>query len=264
MFHRRDFGIRGWGKLAAAIGVFALATVPYSLHYSIWHRPETTTTEIWYLRRFKLLWWNLRELNLLGCLPWTVAVGLVYFLIRDRQKGGASRTTLQWAVLSLGYVFFLSLFSIQPTDVPSIADVRYLIPAVPFFAGMVGAFLWFVHRKARIVALVCLAIIVTSNVLTLSPFNRKFRWLLPAYIGEIHRDYQTSYRAVVEFLLESAAQDDLVYASPEYCNYPLMFYTGDKFRFCCLLNARTLLPVETVRNLPAPLFIEEHFSLGHA
>jgi hypothetical protein len=38
-----------------------------------------------------------------------------------------------------------------------------------------------------------------------------------------------------------------------------MFYTGDKFRFCCLLDARTPLPVETVRNLTAPLFMEEHF-----
>lgn len=238
VFHRRDLGTRGWGKLAAAVGVFALATIPYAFYYSIWHRPDIVAMDDFHLRKGKLLWWNLRELNLLGCLPWTVAVVLFYLLIRERQKEGASQTILQWAVLSLGYVFFLALLSPQSANIETIADVRYLIPAVPFFAGIVGAFLWFVHRKARVVALVCFAIIITSNVLTLSPFNWKFRWLLPAYIGEIHREYPTSYRAVVDFLLKSAARDDLVYASPEYCNYPLMFYTGDKFRFCCLLNAR--------------------------
>lgn len=259
VFHRHDLGKKGWGKLAAAVGVFALATLPYALYYSIWRRPQYVAREDFYFRQLKLLWWNLRELNLLGCLPWTVAVGLAYFLIRNRQKEGASSTTLQWAAFSLGYVFFMALSSPQPANVEAIADLRYLIPIVPFLAGMVGAFLWFVHKKSRIVALACLALIITSNVLTLSPFNWKFRWLLPAYIGEIHRDYPTSYSAAVEFLLKSAARDDLVYASPEYCNYPLMFYSGDKFRFCCLLNARTPLPVETVKNLAAPLFMEEHF-----
>lgn len=259
MFHRHDFGARGWGMLAAAVGLFALATVPYALHYSIWDRPDIPTREVWYLRKSNLLLWNFRELNLLGCLPWTVAVSLVCFLVPCWKKQVIPRTTVQWAVFSLGYVFFLALLSPQPTNVDTIADVRYLLPAVPFLAGLVGAFLWFVHQRMKIVALAIFAIIVSSNLLTLTPFNMNFRWLLPAYVREVHTVYPTSYGAVVNFLAKNAGEDDLIYASPQYCNYPLMFYLGQKLRFCCLLDYRTPLSEETVRKLDAPLFIEEHY-----
>jgi hypothetical protein len=130
---------------------------------------------------------------------------------------------------------------------------------LPFLAGLVGIFLWFIHRKMKLVAVSLFLIIINTNILTLAPHNTKFRVLLPAYIYEVHHPYPTCYSEAVDFLLRNAKQDDLVYAFPEYCNYPLMFYTTDKFKFCCLLNYQTPLGVDRVRKLSSVLFIEENF-----
>jgi hypothetical protein len=186
-------------------------------------------------------------------------VGLLGVLLQYRAQPRTVRMVWEWGTLSIAYVFFIALFSPQPTTVPTIADVRYLIIAVPFLAGLGGVCLGFVHRKMPVVALTLLTIMVLSNMLTLTPFNQRFRWLLPAYIGEIHRHYPTSYEAVVRFLKQHAAQDDLVYTFPEFTHPPLLFYAGEQIRLCCLLDSRTPLPAATLQSLQAPLFIEQHF-----
>jgi len=117
----------------------------------------------------------------------------------------------------------------------------------------------FVHKRAKILAPALLLILISSNALALTPFNWEVRWLLPAFVKEIHGRYPTPYRAVSDFLAKRAQPEDLVYAFPEYCNDPLMFYLGDTLRFCCLLDQNTPLPTQTVRELQAPLFREEHF-----
>jgi hypothetical protein len=83
--------------------------------------------------------------------------------------------------------------------------------------------------------------------------------LLPAYVFEVHREYPTAYGDTVRFLDENAGANDTVYAYPEHANYPLMFYTGDKLRFGCLLNKDTHLDGAVVASLDAPLLIEENF-----
>jgi hypothetical protein len=257
VFHRRDLDTRDWGKIAAAAVIFVLATIPYALFYQIWDRPDIPTDEVWYIHKLKLLWWNLRDLNLVGYLPWTVAAGLSYFFVRHRTSQQAVvQTAKEWLTLGVGYVVFLALFSPQPTKVPTIADVRYLIPALPFLIGAGGIFLWYIHQRMPAVAVTLFMVSVTSNTLTLTPFNHEFRWLLPAYLQEIHQDYPTAYREVVHFLEKNTAQDDLIVTYPQHTNYPLMFYVGDKLRFCCLLNTQTRLPRHQIARLPASLFIE--------
>jgi hypothetical protein len=168
------------------------------------------------------------------------------------------RVAWEWLTLGLTYVICLALFSPQPTAVPTIADVRYLIPVLPFFLGLVGLLLSSVHTKMPAVALTLFAINLTTNIFTLAPFNRELRWLLPAYLQEIHQDYPTSYRAVSQFLQRHGKPDELVFAYPSFTNYPLIFYTGATMRFCCLLNNQTYLPRQEVARLQAPLFIEQH------
>jgi hypothetical protein len=153
---------------------------------------------------------------------------------------------------------FLALFSPQPTVVPTLADVRYMIPALPFFLGLVGLLLSSLHEKMPVLALMLFIINVTTNVLTLAPFNKEFRWLFPAYLKEIHQDYPTSYRAVSQFLQRHAKPEELVFAYPPHTNYPLIFYTGDTLSFCCLLNNRTQLLRQDIIELPARLFMERY------
>jgi len=258
VFARKDRHRADYVKLAGAVGVFLVATVPYALHFRIWHRPDSPAGEYSYFQNaLLLLWWNLRDLNLITAIPWTIALALTFFLLRHRRSEG-TRVLVEWVGLVLGYVVFLAAFSRQRADVTTMADVRYLITALPFLAGLVGAFLGFVHRRRPLLAGALCVVVLTSNVLTLLP-GWQFRWLLPAYVGEVHRDYPTACREVVRFLETHAAQDDLVFAFPEYNNYPLMFYVGDKVRICCTLDRSSPIPVERVRSLNAPYLIDENF-----
>jgi hypothetical protein len=258
VFHRRAWAVNECGKVALTIGLFSLMTVPYALYYRIWDRPDIPTAEVWYIRKLTLLWWNLREVNLIGYLPWTVVLGLAYILWRYRkQRPDIVRTAWEWLTLGIGYVVFLALLSPQPAQVPTIADVRYLLPALPFLTGLLGVLLWGIHQHMPVVALTLFVASLTTNVLTLTPSNREFRWLLPAYLQEIHQDYPTSYREVIRFLNHNAQPDERIVAYPSYTNYPLMFYASDTLRFCCLLNSRTPLPRQQIEQLHAPLFIEQ-------
>jgi dolichyl-phosphate-mannose-protein mannosyltransferase len=259
LLHRHDLSAREWGKGLFTLSLIAVTTLPYALYYEIWYRPDIPAREIWYIRKATLLWWNLRDLNLIGYFPWIAAVGGGFFLIHCRtQQTPVTRTTREWLILSLIYVACLALFSPQPTSTPTIADVRYLIPVLPFFTGVVGILLAALHEKMPAVAMTLFLVNVTTNIFTLTPLHGEFRWLLPAYLKEVHEDYPTAYRAVSEFLEHHAKRDDLVLAYPPHTNYPLMFYTGDTLLFCCLLNQHTQLPRPAVDTLQAPLFIEQH------
>jgi 4-amino-4-deoxy-L-arabinose transferase-like glycosyltransferase len=259
VFHRQHWAGQDWRRVIVTVAVFSIATMPYAVYYQIWQRPDIPAMELWYLRKAKLLWWNLRELNLIGYFPWVAAVGVGLFLIRNAtQQTPVSRTMREWLVLGLGYVGFLALLSPQPTETPTIADVRYLMPALPFVTGIIGLLLATLHEKMPMAALTLFVVNLTTNVCTLTPSSTEFRWLLPAYLKEVHQDYPTSYSAVSQFLQRHAGQDELVYAYPPHANYPLIFYGGDRLKFCCLLTNHTQLPRHAVADLPAPLFIEQH------
>jgi hypothetical protein len=257
-------------KFCIAGGLFILAIVPYSVYYRIWYRPDIIATHIWYqpdiiakenwyIRKLTLIWWNFRDLKLLGIMPWVAIVSLFCFMLYYRKQHKNIRIMLEWIVLIAGYVLFLALFSPQTTDIAGIADLRYFALIIPFLAGATGMFLWFIHQRTKLGVFVCLALIIITNLLNITPGGWKFRWLLPAYVNEIHHNYPTAYGEVVRFLRENAQQDDMVFVYPEHTNYPLMSYLGDKVRMCCLLDTTTILPLAKIRELNAPLLIGENF-----
>lgn len=262
--HRREFSRAEWLKSLAAAALFSMATVPYALAERIWVRPEKLSgppgeAPSWLADKLTLIWWNLREINTLGCVPWIIAAGLIWLLWRQRNNEEVRTIVRPWLVLCLAFVIFMSLISHQPTRATNIADVRYLLPILPFLAGLVGWLLAAVHHWHPLAAAGLFVAMIGSDVLTLTPARLQPRWHLPAYIQEVRHDYPTCYSAAVRFLQRTAARDDLVFASPDFCNYPLMFYLGDQIRLCCLLDARAPLPRDLVTSLKAPLFLEENF-----
>jgi len=261
IFHRREFARGHWWKLGLAAGLFMLATVPYALYCRIWHRPDMPAAAlVWYARRAKLVWWYVRDLNRIGCVPWMAAAGLAYFLIVDRRKDPATRKVVEWAALGLGFILFLALLSPQLAWGDTVADVRYFAPAIPIFAGgVMGGLAWLAHKRSAWAGLAVVLLLTTTNVLTLAPTMSKFRFLLPAYVYETHTAYPTAYEEVCDFLAANARQDDLVTARPEFHNYPLMFYEGDRVLFGCLLNRKSPLAGSPVKELDAPLFIDENY-----
>ena len=259
VFHRHDFSHREWFLVLAAIAFFLFLTVPYIVYYKVWCRPDFETHQFWIIRRLKLIWWNLRELNGLGALPWMVVVWFAYLVFHRRSRLQHLPKLCAWAILGLGNALSIALLSPQPTEIETIADVRFLIVSVPFLVVFAGSILVSIHRFNPFLAVGLLGIHLACNVFSLTPDNRSFRFLLPAFIKEINSPYPTANGGAVEFLETNTLHDDIVYAYPDYFNYPLMFYVGDHCRFGCLLNRRTSLPQQTLETLGAPLLIEENF-----
>ena len=259
VFHAKDLDLRGWAKLLFSAALFGLVTVPYAIQHRIWHRADLPVTEPWYVRRPKLIWWNFRELNLLNILPWTILLAMLVAVVIYWKKRREVHRMVEWLMLGLFYVFFLALLSPQATANTKVATVRYLIPALPFLTAAVGGFLALLNRRSKAAACSVFVLLITCNVLSLSPFNPRFRWFLPAYVEEVHSPYPTAYGEVVAFLASHAAQDDTVFAFPCHTNVPLMFYLGSKIKICCALTKDTHLPLNVIRRLNAPLLRHENF-----
>lgn len=261
-FHRRELKRTDLWKLALAIACIAAATVPYAIQHRIWHRPDIERGELWFVRKPTLLWWNLRELNMQG-LPWMVAAGLIVVFVLTWRRDRHLRQVLEYIVLSIGYVVLVAMLSPQPVQTfARLADVRYLLPAVPFLAVPVAAVLYPVHQRAPLVAVALLIILLTTNTFSANPWGWESRWLLPAYVDEVHHDYPTATAQVVAYLRQNAKKDDVVFSWPEYSNYPLLFYLGDHVRTGCLLDPYTPLPMDKVEEMEragAPLLIDRHF-----
>ena len=238
VFHRHQFRRKDLWKLAVAVACIAAATVPYAIQHRIWHRPDIVSEEPWYLHKTTLLWSNVRELNTLG-LPWMIAgLWAVIWVFRWRKDGSFLRV-LEYAVLGIGFTLFTAMLSPQPVHgAERSADVRYLLPAVPFLTVLVASALYEVHRYWKAPAGLLFLAIVTTNLPSAHPWGWEFQWLLPAYVNEVTHDYPTSYGEVVDYLRNNARQDDLVFAWPEYTNYPIMYYLGNRVKLCCLLNSR--------------------------
>ncbi len=261
LFHRSNFSSRDWIIMFLAIFLFLIATLPYAVYYRIWDRPDhyLETPEPWFIRHSILTWWNLRDLNLITYMPWSIFICLIYLFIQYGPKEPVLKTALEWFVLVLLNIFFIAWISPQDTLGVKLSDARYLVTSLPFCLGLVGIFLWYLNSWNRLAGMVLLIVFLCSNVMELTPYDGQLRWLLPGYIYEIHHDYPTSCSAIVRYLETHAHQDDSVWCIPNNNSYSVMYYLGDKLKFCCGLDYQTHLPLEVIRKLKAPLFVEENF-----
>lgn len=264
LFHRSDFHTKEWRNMVISMGIFLVAAVPYTILHKIWYRPDIVPVGSWYKYKLTLLWWNFRDLNLITIMPWTVFICLVNLLIYFRRRDETVKPLFRWLVFGLTNVFFTAILSPQTVDKLTFVDARYLIVSVPFLLVSVGIFLYLVSRLNRIFAFLLFLVLITSNVLTLSPISLDvkptFKWLLPAYIRETHNDFPTAHSVVVKYLSENAAQDELVFSYPDFENYPLIFYLGSKLKFCCTLFSNTPPKVEQKLKECAPyLFMKNGY-----
>jgi hypothetical protein len=277
-FDRRKLAAPDWRRLAAAATVFLGFSISYAVGHRIWTFQYNRIREPWAAHHLALLWWNTREINTIDAFPWMLAVILALILaaqrflrivpdrrgvgrgIRERGQmpGFPTETAWRWIVLSASYVLFLSLTSPQPTYVANVADIRYEIPLLPFLAGLSALALYGISYLSRMVAVVVAAVFICSNLLCLTPHGT-FQWLLPSYLKEITHPYPTANALAAAYIAAHARQDDQVAADPEYLNYPLAFYDGNRIRLCCQLDNRTPLPLTVIRSLHAPLLISENF-----
>ncbi len=154
-----------------AIGIFFLCTLPYAIYMEIWNRPDVSSYVPWYLRKWRLLGWYLRDLSYVAFFPWPFLIGgLIAFRWCRHHDQKLYKTGLEWGLLGVGNIVWLALLSPQSTGQPALSDVRYFIISVPFLMGVIAVVLWTVHQSHRIVgrlvAILILGVFVTSNGMT--------------------------------------------------------------------------------------------------
>lgn len=219
---------------------------------------EAATPAGWQ-ERLTLLGWYLRDANRAMIFP-ALLLPLALFAALRREEGRwrCDRFPLFVLLLIAGQLLLVALLSDEtPSRTRAVqADVRYLANLLPLTAvltALVAARLW---RWRRPAAVAFLALALATNLLTLgllsaeAPEGGRFKMHLLGYLYELDHPYQTSTEKVIRFLETRGAKDDIVLVEPAYQRDPLIFYVGDRFRFCAVLPAegdanerqRALLP----------------------
>jgi tetratricopeptide (TPR) repeat protein len=174
----------------------------------------------------------------------------------DLPVAAAGRIVLMGALFAL----FSAALSPQPVWGFPHADLRYYMGALPLLLPMKGLFVEWLWRRWKVAGGAALAVLLLTSA-GAWPFNARMlltgeRTLglhLAQFVREIHRPYRDSLRVTSDYLLEHAAQDDLVYVPAFSDREALTFTTGNRVLFCCLLSDESPLPEEARAALPARL-----------
>lgn len=255
-FHLRT---RPPGPFLAAAGIFLAAAAGHLIFSGIIlpDLPAPAGKE-WLSSRLTLLGWNCREINSYGFFPWMMIFPLAWLLCDRRGDRFIRRAVREWLLLIAVFVVAVSLASPQPVLPRGDADVRYLLPLLPFCAGLLAAVVFSLRIPSKAAGGLVLVLLVSSNLFTLNPLYRlPLRFDLVSLIREIHRKHLTAYEAAVGFIREHCRQDDLLVVVPPNMADPLQFYAGDRVVFAGRLDRSTRLPLERVRELNPDLLVEE-------
>ena len=179
----------------------------------------------------------------------------------DLPLAAAGRVVLMGALFAL----FAAALSPQPVwvfDRP-FTDLRYYVGALPLLLVMKGLFVEWAWRRWRVAGAAALAVLLCSsagawpiNMPHVFTGERTLGLHLLQFVREIHRPYRDSIRVASDYLLEHAAQDDVVFVPRFNDREALIFATGHRLLFCCVLDAESPLPAATVASLGAHLAVE--------
>ncbi len=174
----------------------------------------------------------------------------------DVPAAAVGRIVLAGALFAL----FSAALSPQPVWVLGVADLRYYMGALPLLLPMKGLFVEWLWRRWPIAGGAALAVLLLSsagawpfNIALIHTGERTLGLHLPQFVQEIHRPYRDSMRVVSEYLLEYAEQDDLVYVPRFSDREALIFTTGHRVLYCCVLDENTPLPAAATARLAAHL-----------
>ena len=181
------------------------------------------------LKRVKLLWWNVRDLNacefgvgiLLAIAP---VVALVY---RDRALGRA------WTAAAV-YVLSISVLSPQPITVTHVADVRYLIALIPLFA-FIGVRVIVLACRGRGWAAIPIMLLCFGGNLAHGTWIERValasgarpigvRCTIAEYIGELIEPQRSAFGETADWINEHVSERANVWVLPGHMLYPLMLY----------------------------------------
>jgi len=229
------------GALLRALPIALALTAPFALHCLRLEEYPGAGKSL--SERLRLCGWFLRDMNLCSFFP-VLALPLLGWVLVERREGHwqVHRSALFLLLLAAVQVLITGFLSPQPLRPGEIehADVRYvanLLPICAVLLGFVVARLW---RWWPPAAVLVLFLLIGTNLLTLT----RPRSFLAKYLGELARGYRTNIAQVMDLMQALVEPDALVLVEPPHQRSPLIFYLGDRYRFCGILaaNDQHILP----------------------
>jgi len=245
---------------AGAVGGYVLLTAnPFG-------RPVPRPEEMVGFQRYAtLLLWNLRDLGTFEFLPVTLIPALALpFAVKSLShlRGVALRGAAVLAALLLAVASIVA-FSPQSVSRSTIADMRYLVPAIPMGALATAAVIRILWEIARPLAIAVACLVVFSNIPHLGFLGtengylppKKIQCTLCRYAEEITGDRTTSTEALIDYI-QKLPTDDVLLIFPPFMAYSPMYYLPDR-KFCCQLRSGHALNAALRDSLPDYLFWEK-------
>lgn len=273
-YYWRDTSRRCWMQLAVAGGCAAILCGGYLLAVGIIGGGNALEYDAdiyrsgWFERHATLLFYYMRDTIQFGWLPLWAALWWAYYAVLKKKKrtvalADDNKRVLSWALLGVLLIVISALVSVQPVHSHHVADMRYVVMALPFILFMTAVFVDWVWSRKAIWGAVLLVLVMTSNFAGY-PFIRQGllcnggrvaeNFILPALIGEIHRPYPSAIAELAAYLRDHAQDDETILVWPPADYAVLLYYLGDKLIFCCRLSAQASLPEDKIRALGVPLY----------
>ena len=171
----------------------------------------------------------------------------------EREKPH-SGTTPSWEmpiletgrVVLLGVLFAVIMSMVSPQPVwldNTVLDLRYYVPGLMLLLAMKGLFAEWVWRKSRAAGGLAVAALLFTSVGAM-PFNmahtiteeRTIGTHFFQFVREVHRPYEDAIGKTSDYLLEHAAQDELVLVLEWHYRDALAFYVGHRVLLCGVLS----------------------------
>ena len=199
------------------------------------------------------LGWYVRDMNFSHMLP----LGVVALAVATRRRmTPEERSAATWVAVAVTVqVLLVALVSPQPARRGTIdADLRYVAPILPFVAVLGAVTCSALLRWDAWAGSVVLALWLLTGVLGLTP-SRGFLGEFVAEAFRLRHVPETSTEGVVDMLRRRPDRDPLILVTPEYRRDPLMFYLGDRARFCGVLPAEDKRIVPRAADLGLPPYV---------
>ena len=206
---------------------------------------------IWRAVQQAILWWQRRGKKL----PEEAA--------EHNNTANTDSGVWRWVVMGVLLVVFSALSSVQPPDTHEIANMRYMVMALPFVLFLSARCVDWVMGLNRATGGFLLAFLLLTNFAT-SPyfFDSVYKlyqcknspFLLSALIKEVHSPYASATTEAVEFMRREGKQDETIFVpqGPDYV--VLLYYLGKQLLFCCRLGDEANLPKEKITALGALVY----------
>lgn len=190
----------------------------------IWNPFQSTGSQLLntntLLDRVALFWWNWRDLDACefgSVLLILISPVLFYFIRDDRLLRGPFILTI--------YLAIIALFTPQPLIATSVADVRYLAPAIPLCIAIAILVLQAIGRYGLGLALSIAIAAFGTNLLNVFSLRQVgLRSTIVQYMRELAAPPGDPFSIVAEWINTNLPQHATILVLPGVANYPLMFH----------------------------------------